>query len=259
MAKISNPGVGTDINSAEIADDSIVNADINSSAAIALSKLDITDNITNAMINSSAAIALSKLDITNNITNAMINSSAAIDMSKISVPAGAGLGKAELIQKSENTGTANKTFTLSPSINLDNYAMLKILISGVNSTSAALQMTVDSKTANYRYNYTEDDLGTITNTTASGQAQFVLADTSIFDLARWFTAEIHFMPMEQNEGNALWATTWRVDVADQGRSIGAGFMGAAAENLADLDEITVKMASGGFQIHSRFALIGILK
>ena len=63
----------------------IVNADINSSAAIAYSKLSLSNSITSDDINSSAAIEYSKLSLANTITNADINSSAAIDYSKLSL------------------------------------------------------------------------------------------------------------------------------------------------------------------------------
>lgn len=49
------------VTSAKIVDDTIVNADINSSAAIAYSKLALSNTIVNADINSSAAIDLNKL------------------------------------------------------------------------------------------------------------------------------------------------------------------------------------------------------
>jgi uncharacterized protein YunC (DUF1805 family) len=62
---------------------SIVNADINSSAAIAYSKLSLGNSIVNADINSSAAIAYSKLSLGNSIVNADISASAAIAYSKI--------------------------------------------------------------------------------------------------------------------------------------------------------------------------------
>lgn len=94
---INSSGVVTissnSIGSAEITNDEIVNADINSSAAIAYSKLnlsnsvvsgDITDGtLVNADVNSSAAIAYSKLNLTGSILNADINSSAGIALSKL--------------------------------------------------------------------------------------------------------------------------------------------------------------------------------
>ena len=76
----------TTVNSGGIKDDSIVNADIKSDAAIAKSKLASLD-IVNADINASAAIAKSKL-ASLSITNADIDANAAIAFSKLaSLPA----------------------------------------------------------------------------------------------------------------------------------------------------------------------------
>lgn len=56
---------------------SLVNADINASAAIAYSKLNLAGSIVNADINASAAIAYSKLNLANSVTAADQNSGAA--------------------------------------------------------------------------------------------------------------------------------------------------------------------------------------
>jgi len=72
------------VTSSSIVNDSIVNADINSSAAIAYSKLSLSNTVVNTDINSSAAIAYSKLALSNSVVNADINSSAAIAATKIS-------------------------------------------------------------------------------------------------------------------------------------------------------------------------------
>ncbi len=64
---------------------SIVNADISSSAAIGYSKLNLTGTIINSDISSSAAIAYSKLSLGSSIVNADISSSAAIAYSKLSL------------------------------------------------------------------------------------------------------------------------------------------------------------------------------
>lgn len=74
---ISNAGVtaiGTGV---------IVNADINASAAIAYSKLNLSGSIVNADVNASAGIVYSKLNLTGGILNADVNASAAIARSKI--------------------------------------------------------------------------------------------------------------------------------------------------------------------------------
>jgi hypothetical protein len=88
------------VTSTMIANNTIVNADINSAAAIAATKIAGTavtqadtgtvtstmianDTIVNADINSSAQIAYSKTNLTNSIVNADINASAAIEWTKI--------------------------------------------------------------------------------------------------------------------------------------------------------------------------------
>ena len=68
-----------------ISSDVIVNADINSAAAIAYSKLNLSDVIVNADINSAAAIAYSKLNLSGAIVNTDINSAAAIAYSKLNL------------------------------------------------------------------------------------------------------------------------------------------------------------------------------
>lgn len=64
---------------------SVVNADIAAAAAIAYSKLALTGSIVNADISASAAIAYSKLNLAGSIVNADINASAAIAYSKLAL------------------------------------------------------------------------------------------------------------------------------------------------------------------------------
>jgi hypothetical protein len=75
----------TNTGNAQIASNTIVNADINSSAAIAYSKLSLSNSIVNADISTTAAIAYSKLSLSNSLVNADINSAAAIDYSKLNL------------------------------------------------------------------------------------------------------------------------------------------------------------------------------
>jgi len=63
----------------------ILNADINASAAIAYSKLSLSNTIVNADINSAAAIAYSKLSLAGTIVNNDIGSGAAIAYSKLAL------------------------------------------------------------------------------------------------------------------------------------------------------------------------------
>jgi len=61
----------------------IVNADVNASAAIAYSKLNLTGSIVNADINAAAAIVYSKLNLTGGIVNADVAVAAAIARTKL--------------------------------------------------------------------------------------------------------------------------------------------------------------------------------
>ena len=70
-ANANSIGVGA-VTSSKIANDTIVDADINSAAAIAYSKLSLGTSIVNADISASAAIAYSKLNLTNSVTSADI-------------------------------------------------------------------------------------------------------------------------------------------------------------------------------------------
>jgi len=71
------------VTSTMIANDTIVNADINTSAAISYGKLNLSNSILNSDIGSSAAIAYSKLNLSGSILDADISSSAAIAVNKL--------------------------------------------------------------------------------------------------------------------------------------------------------------------------------
>lgn len=91
---------------------SIVNADINASAAIAYSKLNLSASIVNADVAAGAAIAYSKLALTNSIVNADINASAAIAYSKLNLAGSivnADIATAAAIARSKlASGTSNR-------------------------------------------------------------------------------------------------------------------------------------------------------
>jgi hypothetical protein len=83
-ANANTIGVGA-VTSSKIANDTIVNEDINSAAAIAYSKLNLGTSIVNADISATAAIVYSKLSLASSIVNADISSSAAIAYSKLNL------------------------------------------------------------------------------------------------------------------------------------------------------------------------------
>ncbi len=80
-AKLANNAV----TSAKILDGTIVNADINASAAIAYGKLALTSSIVNGDVSNSAAIAYGKLALSGSIVNADVSASAAIAYGKLAL------------------------------------------------------------------------------------------------------------------------------------------------------------------------------
>lgn len=107
---------------------SIVNADVNASAAIAYSKLNLTGAILNADINASAAIAYSKLNLATSIVNADVNASAAIAYSKLNLSGAVNLA-------SDVTGTLPAT---KGGTGVATYTLGDILYSSAANTLAKL-------------------------------------------------------------------------------------------------------------------------
>lgn len=112
----------------------IVNASVDASAAIAYSKLSLTDSILNADINSAAAIAYSKLNLSGSILNADVNASAAITYSKLALTG-------SIVNADVNASAAIAYSKLS----LSN----SILNADVNSSAAIVRSKLASGTANH--------------------------------------------------------------------------------------------------------------
>ena len=132
--QLDTAGIATGaVTSAKILDDTIVNADINSAAAIAYSKLNLASSITSADI------------VNGTIVNADVNASAAIDKTKIS-------GTAVTVA---DTGTVTSTMILDDTIlNADvnssaaiSYSKLNLATSIVNADISASAAIVDTKLA----------------------------------------------------------------------------------------------------------------
>lgn len=88
IGRILSGGVTvTDTGVTSISSNYITNAMVNSAAAIAYSKLNLTGSIVNTDVGSSAAIAYSKLALSNSIVNADVNTAAAIAYSKLNLSA----------------------------------------------------------------------------------------------------------------------------------------------------------------------------
>lgn len=90
----------------KVADGGISNTQVSNSAAIAYSKLSLTDSIVNADINSAAGIAYSKLSLSNSIVNGDIATGAAIARTKLAA------GTANHIVVNDGSGVLSSTATL---------------------------------------------------------------------------------------------------------------------------------------------------
>ena len=137
--------------------DSIVNADINSAAAIAYSKLNLTGSIVNADVSASAAIAYSKLNLAGSIVNTDISASAAIARSKLAVGTadhvvinsgtGAFSSEAQLAVSRGGTGlgslgTANQMLGVNSGATANEYKTLAVGTSGTDFAIAHSAGTV---------------------------------------------------------------------------------------------------------------------
>ncbi len=123
----------------------IVNANVDSSAAIAYSKLNLSGTIVNADISTSAAIAYSKLNLTGTIVNADVSTSAAIDVSKLA----AGTGGQFLINNTTPTPT---WVTLANDVVLSNTSgAMRVDSFGHGTSSSYTFPTVAGSTGNTMY------------------------------------------------------------------------------------------------------------
>jgi hypothetical protein len=140
------------VTSTMIADNTIVNADINSSAAIAYSKLNLSSSIVNADIGASAAIAYSKLNLSSGIVNSDISGSAAIVDSKLATISSSG-------KVSNSATTATNANTASAIVSRDASGNFSAGIITANLSGNASTVTNGVYTT---------DTGTVTNTMLAG-------------------------------------------------------------------------------------------
>lgn len=137
----------------------IVNSDINTSAAIAYSKLNLSSSIVNADVSATAAIAYSKLNLSGSIVNADISSSAAIDLSKLSALA---LGR--VVQTNASTGL------------LEASSISNTTLSYLDATSS-IQTQLNGKQASGSYALTNGNLSQFASTTSSELAGVISDET----------------------------------------------------------------------------------
>jgi hypothetical protein len=133
-------GVDSALNqiNAQIVTGSIINSDINATAAIAYSKLNLATSIVNADINATAAIAYSKLNLATSIVNADINAAAAIAVSKLETLAPDTLvGNSSVTTSTPSAVAFSTVVDEGGSIKKTQYSSVGFLkrVSGVSSTA----------------------------------------------------------------------------------------------------------------------------
>lgn len=142
---VTMPGYGAGIlhsdSSGLLTSSAIVNADVDASAAIAYSKLNLSNSIVNADVNASAAIAYSKLNLSDSILNADINSAAAIAYSKLnlslSIVNGDVSTSAAIARSKLAAGTASHVVINDGSGNFSSEAQLAITRGGTGAATAS--------------------------------------------------------------------------------------------------------------------------
>ncbi|MBI3258562.1 MAG: hypothetical protein HYZ54_03640 [Ignavibacteriae bacterium] len=157
---------------------SIVNADVSSTAAIAYSKLDLSSSIVNADVSGTAAIAYSKLNLTSSIVNADVSGTAAIAYSKLNLTSS--------IVNADVSGTAAIAYSkldLSNSIvNADVSGTAAIAYSKLNLSSSIVNADV-SPTAAIAYSKLNLTNSIVTGDLTSGSVvTATLGDSSVTSL-----------------------------------------------------------------------------
>ena len=163
----------------------IVNADVNASAAIAYSKLALSNSIVNADVNSAAAIAYTKLALSASIVNADISGSAAIAYSKLAlsasivdadIAAGAAIAYSKLslnnsITNADLAGSIadSKLNTITTANKVSGSAIQLTAASGLQDNTG-LELKLDGSTLSKSASGVKVAVGGITNTEVSASA-----------------------------------------------------------------------------------------
>ena len=168
----SKLNLANSITSNDIVDGTIINGDINASAAIAYSKLALGTSIVNADVSATAAIAYSKLALGTSIVNADISATAGIVDTKLATISTAGK-----VSNSATTATSDNTASTIVARNASNNfsaGTITATLSG-NATTATTATTANAlNTAN---NYQVNSIGV--GTGASGTAGEIRATNNI--------------------------------------------------------------------------------
>lgn len=175
----------------------IVNADVNASAAIAYSKLNLSNSILNADINTSAAIAYSKLNLSNSILNADINASAAIAYSKLNLSTS--IVNADISASAAIAYSKLAALTASRALVSDGSGVVSVAtttateIGYVNGVTSAIQTQINTKQKTVITAQYYASAGTTSTTTQPIRFDQIVydANTTVTTGAAWkFTAPV---------------------------------------------------------------------
>lgn len=159
---------------------SIVNSDISNSAAIAYSKLNLASSIVNADISNSAAIAYSKLNLATSIVNADISAGAAIAYSKLNLASSivnADISNSAAIAYSKLAALTASRALVSDGLGVVTAATTTATEIGyVNGVTSAIQAQLDSKQK--KFYYAKYRKNTSASTSSGSPVDF---DTSVYD------------------------------------------------------------------------------
>jgi microcystin-dependent protein len=215
IGDVTSTGLAT-----SIAPNVIVNADVNSSAAIAYSKLNLTSSIVNADVSASAAIAYSKLNLTGAILNADLAGS--IDPTKITGTAVI-TSDSRLTDARTPTGAAGGVLAgtyPNPTFSVDMATQAEL----DTHTSATTSVHGISNTANIVY--TSDSRLTDARTPTAHAATHIPGGTDVLDYSKivgygtalpTFSASLH-------PAGVLWAVNTVGEPYALYRSDGASFL-----------------------------------
>lgn len=174
---------------------SLVDADINGSAAIAYSKLNLGASVVNADISGSAAIAYSKLNLSTSIVNADVAAAAAIDRSKLAN------GTANRVLVNSSGGVMSDAAAITASRALISDANGIPTHSNVTSTTldfldatSSVQTQLDAKVAKSTYTAKGSLLAataasTPANVTVGADGTFLKADSAASTGVAWASAQ----------------------------------------------------------------------
>lgn len=160
---------------ATIQNDVITNAMINSAAAIAYSKLDLSNSIVNADVNAAAAIEYAKLDLTGGIISTDVAAGAAIEYTKLEVL------------------TAQRALVSSGAGYVSASAVTATELGYLAGVTSLVQTQLDAKVAKSTLT-TKGDIfiataaSTITRLQAGSNGQVLIADSTTTEGARWGAA-----------------------------------------------------------------------